>query len=115
MTMQVQKQFGFSTSEQSDIWLKWKQGESLSDIGRALRKHPGSIHHLIAFHGGIGPLSRKKSKVALTLKDREEISRGIAADKTIRTIASSLQRAPSTICREINRHGGRGAYTIFTN
>src|ERR1700729_2086907 len=106
MTMQLQKHFGFSINQQSEIWLKWKQGESLSDIGKALRKHPGSIHHLIAFFGGISPLRRKRSKFALTLKEREEISRGIAAGKTIRGIASSLQRAPATICREINRHGG---------
>jgi hypothetical protein len=47
--------FGFSVMDQATIWSKWKEGDSLSDIGRALRKHPGSIHHLIAYYGGIGP------------------------------------------------------------
>lgn len=110
MTMQSQKQFGFSINEQSEIWLRWKQGESLSDIGRALRKHPGSIHHLIAFHGGVGPPRRNKAKDALTLEEREEISRGIAAGQTIRGIAHCLQRAPSTVCREVTRHGGKSSY-----
>lgn len=110
MTMKLQKHFGFSVTEQSEIWLKCKAGESLSDIGRALRKHPGSVHHLVAFYGGVGPPSRKRSKLALTFIEREEISRGIAAGQTIRQIASSLPRSPSTICREVNRHGGKSAY-----
>ena len=97
--------FGFSYEQQTKIWTQWKNGDSLSDIGRALRKHPGSVHHLIAFHGGIGPATKKRSVLNLTLKEREEISRGLAANMTIRGIAACLNRAPSTISREINRHG----------
>ncbi len=54
--------FGFSYEQQDEIWVKWKKGDSLSDIGRALRKHPGSVHHLIVFNGGIAPSKRKRSK-----------------------------------------------------
>lgn len=102
--------FGFSYEQQDEIWLKWKNGDSLSDIGRALRKHPGSIHHLIVFNGGIAPTKRKRHQAHLSLEEREEISRGIAANITIRNIALLLNRSPSTISREINRHGGKENY-----
>lgn len=98
--------FGFSAEAQGDIWIRWKKGDSFSDIGRALRKPPGCIHRLIAFNGGISPPSRKRSKSALTREDREEISRGLAANLTLRSIARHVNRSPSTVCREINRHGG---------
>lgn len=98
--------FGFSYEQQTEIWIKWKNGDSLSDIGRALRKHPGSVHHLIAFNGGICPFKKKRSKSHLSLEEREEISRGLAAKTTISAIALRLNRSTSTISREINRHGG---------
>lgn len=102
--------FGFSYEQQAVIWVKWTQGDSLSDIGRALRKAPGCIHRLIAFHGGIRPAIKTRSKANLTLTEREEISRGIAASKSIRAIAAHLNRAPSTVSREISRNGGIGNY-----
>src|SRR5687768_5482600 len=102
--------FGFSYDQQDEIWIKWKNGDSLSDIGRALRKHPGSIHRLIVFNGGISPSKRKRSKSHLSFEEREEISRGLAANITIRDIAACLSRSPSTISREINRHGGKENY-----
>lgn len=102
--------FGFSYEHQAQIWVNWKNGDSLSDIGKAFRKHPGSIHHLIAFNGGIAPSKKKRSNRNLTLDEREEISRGIAANETITGIALRLQRSPSTISREINRHGGSKDY-----
>jgi DNA-binding CsgD family transcriptional regulator len=102
--------FGFSYDQQDEIWVKWKKGDSLSDIGRALRKNPGSIHHLIAYNGGISPSKRERSKSHLSLKEREEISRGLAANNTVRDIALHLNRSPSTISREINRHGGKESY-----
>jgi IS30 family transposase len=110
MTMKLRNYFGFSIDQQAEIWLKWKQGNSLSDIGRVLRKNPGSVHHLVAFHGGISPPFRKRSENRLTITEREEISRGLAASKSIRQIAYYLQRAPSTVSREIFRHGGKNNY-----
>lgn len=108
--MKLQRHHGFSLEQQSDIWHRWKKGDSLSDIGRAISKNPGSIHHLIAFHGGISPKPRKRSKKALTFNEREEISRALATNLSMRQIALKLKRPASTICREINRHGGKIAY-----
>jgi IS30 family transposase len=102
--------FGFSYEQQADVWNRWKGGESLSDIGRGLRKAPGCVHRLIAFNGGIIPSKRKRSKCHLSLHEREEISRGLAANRSIRAIALMLNRSPSTISREINRHGGKNDY-----
>jgi IS30 family transposase len=88
------------------MWLRWKSGESLSDIGRALGKHPASIQGTIRVRGGIVPLPRKRSSRTLSWEDREEISRGIAAGKSMRVIALSVGRAASTVSREIARNGG---------
>lgn len=106
--------FGFSYEQQAEIWIKWKNGDSLSDIGRALRKHPGSIHYLIAFNGGISPSKRQRSTIHLSLTEREEISRGLAASMTVRDIACRLNRSPSTISREINRNGDKENYRANT-
>ncbi len=108
--MLKQTHFGFLIHEIADIWVRWKKGDSLSDIGRAVGKHPGSIHHVIAYNGGIAPHSRKRAKKALSLEEREQISRCLASNKTIRQIAFKLNRSPSTICREIERNGGKIAY-----
>ena len=70
----------------------------------------GAIHHVLAFNGGIAPVARRRCAVALVLDEREEISRGVAAGRSIRRIAASLGRSPSTVSREIARHGGRSAY-----
>ena len=101
---------GFSTKEQTDIWAKWREGQSLSEIGRCIGKHAGSIFHLIAFYGGISPLPRCRSKRVLTLEEREEISRGLASKLSIRQIAAKMNRSPSTISREINRNAGKRIY-----
>lgn len=101
---------GLSASEKADLWERWKSGQSLSDIGRALGKHAGSIHGVVSSNGGIIPLARRRSKLALGLSEREEISRGLAASDSIRTIACAIRRSPSTVSREIARNGGRHCY-----
>jgi len=101
---------GLSDAQKAEVWHRWKVGQSLSDIGRALDKHPGSIHGVVAANGGIVPLVRRRAPMALSLAEREEISRGIAAGSTIRQMAAAAGRSPSTISREIERHGGRGRY-----
>ncbi len=101
---------GLSASEKADLWERWKSGQSLSDIGRALGKHAGSIHGVVSSNGGIIPLARRRSQLALSLSEREEISRGLAASDSIRTIAYAIRRAPSTVSREIARNGGRHRY-----
>ncbi len=93
-----------------EIWSRWKAGESLSDIGRAVSKVPGSVHHVIAHNGGVMPRMRRRSRWQLSLAEREEISRGLAAKMSLRAIALKLGRAPSTISREVARHGGKHKY-----
>lgn len=101
---------GLSASQKAELWQRWKSGQSLSDIGRALGKHAGSVHGIVSSNGGIIPVVRRRSRLALTLAEREEISRGIATDSSIRQIAATIGRPPSTVSREIERHGGRNTY-----
>jgi IS30 family transposase len=82
----------------------------LSEIGNALGKHAASIFSIVTRSGGIAPASRQRSRLALTVTEREEISRGVAAGKSIRRIAVAIDRSPSTVSREITRHGGPGRY-----
>jgi IS30 family transposase len=93
-----------------DVWQQWKIGHSLSDIGRTLDKHAGSIHRVVSSNGGIVPVPRRRSRLALTLAEREEISRGIAGELSIRQMVARIGRPPSTVSREIARHGGRNQY-----
>lgn len=101
---------GLSPSQKADLWQRWKDGQSLSEIGKALGKHAGSIHGVLSSNGGIVPTSRRRSRLALTSPEREEISRGLSSGESIRQIASRLARAPSTISREVARNGGRRKY-----
>ena len=108
--MRLGKRFGLSAVEKHDIWSRWKSGQSLHEIGRAFDKPHSSIRCLLLPRGGIPPLARRRSRLALTLSEREAISRGIASGSPIREIASGLDRAASTVSREVTRHGGRSAY-----
>jgi len=92
------------------MWERWKAGESVSDIARALKKPPGSIHGMLRANGGISPPERLRRRCALTPTEREEISRGLAAGESLRAIAAWLGRPASTVCREVNRNGGREEY-----
>jgi IS30 family transposase len=101
---------GLSAAQKADLWQRWKQGQSLSEIGRALGTHSGSIHGVLSSNGGCIPPVRTRSRWALTLGEREEISRGMATALSIRQIAATLGRAPSTVSRDIHRHGGAHTY-----
>ena len=108
--MRQGRRYGLSAEQKADIWHRWKAGESLHEIGRALGKDHGSIQFLLSQHGGIAPAVRRRSQRTLTLAEREDISRGIASGSSIREIARGLQRAASTVSREVARHGGRSVY-----
>src|SRR6266481_3296015 len=95
-----------STEQRAAMWRRWKAGESLHEIGRAFGKGHGSIRFLLTQRGGIVPAARRRSLRTLTLAEREDISRGIASGSSIREIAKGLQRAASTVSREVARHGG---------
>jgi len=101
---------GISEEQKVELWRRWDDGESLSDIGRALGKRACSIFGVVTTRGGFSPAIRRRSRLALTLREREEISRGISAGIGVRQIAYSLGRAPSTVSREIARHGGLRRY-----
>src|SRR5580704_11285061 len=101
---------GFTAAEKTELWDRWQRGESLKAIGRAFSKPSSSIYYQLAPHGGIRPASRCRSRLALTLVEREEISRGIAASESARSMARKLGRSPSTVAREISRNGGYDRY-----
>ena len=84
---------GLSAAQKADLWQRWKQGQSLSEIGRALGTHAGSIHGVLSANGGFMPPVRTRSRWALTLAEREEIARGLATARSIRQIAATLGRA----------------------
>src|SRR5258705_7197399 len=101
---------GFSASEKTELWDRWQRGESLKAIGRAFGKPSSSIYFQLAPRGGIRPAPRRRSRLALTLSEREEISRGIAAHQSARSMARLLGHSPSTVSREISRNGGYDRY-----
>jgi len=101
---------GFSTSEKTELWDRWQRGESLKAIGRVFGKPSSSIFFQLAPYGGIRPAPRRRSRLALTLSEREEISRGIVAQQSIRSMASLLGRPASTVSREVRRNGGYDQY-----
>ena len=93
-----------------EVWRRWKLGEAFSEIGRAIGAAKQSVHDVVVARGGVAPAPRRRRPGSLLLSEREEISRGLAADKTIRQIARELDRAPSTISREIGRNQSQRGY-----
>ena len=89
-----------SPAQKADVWRRWKAGESLHNC----------IRCVLLSRRGMAPAAGQHSGIALSLAEREDISRGIASGSSIRTIASGLGRAASTVSREVTRHGGRAAY-----
>src|ERR1700722_3492356 len=106
----MQRRGKLSSAQRADMGSRWKAGQSLNAIGRALGKDKQVIHFLLARRGGIAPPVRRRSVRALTLAEREGISRGIASGCSLRVIAQQLNRAGSTVSREVARHGGRAQY-----
>jgi len=102
--------YGFTNAQRQELWDRYQRGESLNAIARALGKTSSSIYNHLRPTGGIRPVSRKRSRLALTLVEREEISRGMVAGQSIREIARILGRAPSTVSREVRRNGGYARY-----
>jgi IS30 family transposase len=101
---------GMSEEQKRELWRRWKAGESASEISRALGTRSGSVFWAVSSKGGIVPRERKRSPGALTLAEREEISRGLAGGLSLRAIGAQLGRAASTISREVERNGGGAQY-----
>lgn len=99
-----------SWSERNELWTRWRRGEALRDIAHGLRRAPSVVYTVVAADGGIPPRPRRRSRLALTATDREEISRQLACGHSLRAISRMLGRAPSTLSREVARNGGRAIY-----
>ena len=113
--MAYRRRIFFTDKQKSEIWERWQRGESMSSIGRRFDRASSSIYPLLERSGGIRPSARTRSRLALTLAEREEISRGLVAKQSLRSIARRLKRAPSTISREVRRNGGVRRYRAATS
>jgi IS30 family transposase len=110
MQMAQKPRIYYTDTQKALMWERWRQGESLQKIAQLFGRNHSSISRILAETGGIRPAPRCRSRLALTLAEREEISRAVVAGQSIRSIASSIGRAPSTVSREIKRNGGEDSY-----
>lgn len=100
----------YSDTQKALMWERWKAGDTLHQIAHLFDRSHSSVNRILGETGGIRPPVRRRSRLALTLAEREEISRCLVAGLSIRSIASQVGRAPSTVSREINRNGGQDSY-----
>lgn len=109
--MTITRRWGLSAKQKQELWDRWCQGESMNAISQSFDgRSSSSVYNILSKTGGIRPAPRKRSRLALTLAEREEISRGLVEGLSMRQIAQQLSRAPSTISREVNRNGGQSRY-----
>jgi IS30 family transposase len=108
--MKYRRRIFFTDKQKSEIWDRWQRGESMNSIGRLFERSSSSIYPLLERTGGIRPPERTRSRLALTLGEREEISRGLVANQSLRSIARGLKRPASTVSREVLRNGGAKHY-----
>ena len=108
--MKQRRRIYYTETQKALMWERWRKGDTLHQIAQLFDRYHSSIQGILARTGGIQPAPRHRSKLALTLAEREEISRAVVAGQSIRSIAARLGRAPSTISREVRRNGGRQYY-----
>ena len=108
--MKYRPRIYYSAEQKNLMWDRWQAGDSLHSIARLFDRAHSSVRGVLLETGGIRPSPRRRSRLALTLAEREEISRGMVAGQSLRSIAASLRRAPSTVSREIKRNGDREGY-----
>jgi len=108
--MKYRRRIYYSAVQRAEIWDRWQRGESMSSIGRRFDRQSSSVFSVISPTGGIRPADRRRGRLALSLSEREEISRGLSVRHSLRAIARQLGRAPSTISREVRRNGGSARY-----
>ena len=108
--MKYRTRIYYTETDKALMWDRWQKGDSLNSIARQFGRSHSSIQGVLARTGGIRPPQRQRSRRALTLAEREEISRGVVAGQSLRSVAATLGRAPSTVSREVNRNGGRRRY-----
>ena len=100
----------FSPGDEDEIWARLRVGHAAKRTARALELTTGGVRAYLSRCGGIRSVQRRRSPGRLSLTEREEISRGLAAGRSLRVIAAGLGRAPSTVSREVAANGGRGRY-----
>jgi len=108
--MKYRTRIYYTEEQKALMWDRWQMGDSLHEIARLFDRHHSSVRGIFKRFGGMRPATRRRSGRSLTLAEREEISRGIAARLSLRSIALRLGRAPSTVSRELRRNGGRHGY-----
>lgn len=108
--MKQRRRIYYSETQKALMWERWRKGDTLHQIAQLFDRHHSSIQGILVRTVGIQPVPRHRSKLALTLVEREEISRAVVTGQSIRSIAALLGRAPSTISREVQRNGGRQCY-----
>ena len=99
-----------TAAQKAELWRRWRQGESLNASGRALGRIPKRVRYIVAGAGGVPPVPRRRAGQALTLSEREVISRGVARGLSLRQISRDLGHAPLPVSREVRRHGGPRRY-----
>jgi IS30 family transposase len=99
-----------SGAQKRELWERWRRGETLAEIGRALGRSQPRVYSILKGEGGIAPAERRRRADGLRAEEREEISRGLAAGLSLRRIAGTLGRQASTVSREVARNGGRRGY-----
>ena len=108
--MKYRTRIYYTEEQKSQMWNKWQKGESLHTIARLFDRNHGSIAGILSRAGGIRPKPRIRSRLSLTLSEREDVSRGLSAGLSMRAIAAQLGRSPSTVSREVARNGGYDDY-----
>ena len=108
--MKYRARICYTEGQKAQMWDRWQQGESLHQIARLFDRRHSSVRGILAESGGIRPPPRRRSERALSLAEREEISRGVVSGQSIRSIAAALGRAPSTVSRELRRNEGPNGY-----
>lgn len=108
--MKQRKRIYYTEAQKAEMWDRWQKGDSMHAIARAFDRYHSSVSNILTQNGGIRPAPRKRSPTSLTLIERETISRGLASRQSIRSIAVQINRAPSTVSREVQRNGGAESY-----
>lgn len=108
--MKYRTRIYYTESQKAVMWDHWQQGDSLHKIAQLFDRPHNSVRRILAEQGGIRPPARRRSRLALSLAEREELSRGVANGQSLRCIAEALGRAPSTLSRELRRNGGQACY-----
>jgi DNA-binding CsgD family transcriptional regulator len=108
--VEMSRPFKLTPAEVDEIWARWRSGQAVKVLSRQMRVNPSTVRDLLHRTGGIRPTPKRRWELRLTLTEREEISRGLAAGFSLRVIAAALGRSPSTVSREVFSNGGRARY-----